>query len=239
MRIALPLVLIASTTPAFAADLAFELGLGAKAAPAYEGSDEYLTGPTGTGAVTGLNLLGLTVDRGDELGFGFGPSFRYLAERDADEYDRLEGIDDVDAALELGGRISYRWDNVEVWGAVRKGVTGHDGVVGDIGSDMIRTYGQNTEVRFGPRLAFADEEYMDTYFNVPAGASLAEYNGDGGLYKAGLEMTVRHDFNDAWAVEGSLGWTRLVGDAGDSPVVENEDAGTVSIMAIRKFDWSW
>ncbi|MEQ5869466.1 MipA/OmpV family protein [Sagittula sp. NFXS13] len=243
MRLPLCLTVAALTvaTPALAQDraLAFELGLGARVSPDYEGSEDYSTGPSVTGAVRSLNLLGLNIDRGDGLGFGFGPSFRYIGERTEDDHSRLAGIDDVDAAFEVGGRVSYRWEKVEVWGAVRKGVTGHDGVTGNIGSDFVHDYGQGTEVRVGPRLAFANDEYMDTYFNVPAGASLAEYSGDGGLYKAGLEMVVRHDYNDAWAVEGSLGWNRLVGDAGDSPIVEERDSGTVGIMLIRKFDWAF
>ena len=40
-------------------------------------------------------------------------------------------------------------------------------------------------------------------------------------------------------VEGALGWTRLVGDAGDSPVVQDRDSGTVSVKLIRTFDWRW
>lgn len=238
MRAALPLLLILAT-PAAAEQLAFELGAGVRTAPAYEGSSAYRTGPTATGAVSTFQMLGLNIDRGDGLGFGFGPSFRYLGERSADDYGRLTGIDDVDAAVELGGRISYRWESVEVWGAVRKGVTGHDGVVGDLGSDVVHAYGQGTEVRVGPRLSFANADYMDTYFGVPAGASLAAYDADGGLYKAGLEFTVRHDYNEVWAVEGSLAWNRLVGDAGDSPVVEDRDSGEISVMLIRKFDWAW
>jgi MipA family protein len=103
----------------------------------------------------------------------------------------------------------------------------------------VHDYGQGTEVRFGPRLSFANDEYMDTYFAVPTGATLPAYSADGGLYTAGLEFTVRHDFSEVWAVEGALGWTRLVGDAGDSPVVQDRDSGTVSVKLIRTFDWRW
>jgi outer membrane protein len=238
MRAALPLLLILAA-PAHAEELAFELGLGVQSAPAYEGSDDYTAGPTVAGAVSTFRLLGLNIDRGDGLGFGFGPSFRYLAAREAEDHGRLRGIDDVDASFELGGRVSYRWETVEVWGALRKGVVGHDGVTGDLGSDFIHEYGQGTEVRVGPRLSFANDEYVSTYFDVPAGARLPSFDGDGGLYKAGLEFTVRHDFNEAWAVEGSLAWNRLVGDVGDSPVVQDRDSGVLSVVAIRKFDWQW
>ncbi|WP_425101733.1 MipA/OmpV family protein [Tropicibacter sp. S64] len=239
MRLLFPAVLIVAAAPAHAQDraLAFELGLGARTAPAYEGSETYETGPSATGSVSTFRLLGLNIDKGDDLGFGFGPSFRYISERSASDHARLSGIDDVDAALEIGARVSYRWENAEVWGAVRKGVTGHEGIVADLAADAIWNVDTQTEFRVGPRLTFANDAYMDSYFDVPAGAFLAPYSADGGLYKAGIEMTVRHDFNDTWAVEGSLGWTRLTGDAGDSPIVENRDSGSLGVMLIRKFDW--
>lgn len=237
MRLALPLLLTISAAPALAQEraLAFDVGLGVQSYAAYEGSDEYVPAPALTGSVTTFKMFGLDIDRGDGLGFGFGPSFRALPERTAKDHARLAGIKDVDAAFELGGRVSYRWQNAEAWAAVRKGVTGHDGVVGDLGSDMIAERGA-TELRFGPRLSFADAEYVNTYFDVPVGAGLSAYDADGGLYKVGLEFGVRHDLSDVWAVQGSVGWTRLVGDAGDSPVVQSRDAGTVSVSLVRSFD---
>lgn len=233
--------LAAMSLPAHAQEraLAFELGLGAGYAPAYEGSDEYVGGPRLNGGLSTFKLLGLNVEAGDGLGFGFGPSFRYLGERESSEYSRLTGIKDVDAAFEIGGRMSYSWEQVEVFAAVRKGVTGHEGIVGDLGSDLIYAADSGTEVRFGPRMSFANDEYASTYFGVPAGATLAAYSAEGGLYSVGLAMSVRHDYSEAWAVEGALGWNRLVGDAGDSPVVQNRDSGSVSLTLIRKFDWKW
>lgn len=219
--------------------LRFELGLGVGTAPAYEGSEDYEAEPSIGGSVGRLDFWFLDIDRGDGLGFGIGPSFRYLAERDDADHDRLTGIDDVDAAFELGVQMSYRWEQAEVFGALRAGVTGHDGLVMDLGADGIFALSPKTEFRVGPRLRLADDTYADTYFDVPAGARLAAYDADGGLYSAGLQMSLRHDFNETWAVEGVLGWDRLTGSVGDSPVVETRDQGRVSLQVIRTFDWSW
>lgn len=219
--------------------LAFELGLGASVSPAYEGSDEYVTGPTGTAGLSLLRFGALNIEPGDGLGFGISPSFRYLGERDDDDHSRLTGIDDVDAAVELGAQVSYRWPGAEVFGALRMGVTGHDGVVLDLGSDSIFEVAPKTELRFGPRVTFADDAYADTYFDVPTGARLASYDAEGGIHSYGVEMSVRHDFNEAWAMKGTVGWSRLSGSIGDSPVVEDRDSGNLSVVLIRKFDWRW
>jgi len=227
--------------PAVAQDraLQFELGLGVNVAPAYEGADEYTTGPTGGAGLSGLNWGFLNIDKGDGLGVGFGPSFRYLAERNDKDHARLTGIDDVDAALELGGKISYRWQYAEVSGAVRMGVTGHEGLVMDLGADAVTMPAARTEFRVGPRLRFVDDAYADTYFSVPTGVSLAAYDAGSGLQSYGLEMSIRHDFNEDWAVKGTLGWNRLTGSIGDSPVVQERDAGSLSVLLYRKFDWRW
>ncbi len=245
MRLASCLTALATLSAAFpvatAADVAlrFELGAGIGTSPAYEGSDEYTVGPKVGGSISRLNYWFLNIDRGDGLGFGIGPSIRVLAERDDADYARLTGIDDVDAAFELGVRMSYRWEQAEIFGALRGGVTGHEGMVMDLGADGFLALGPQTELRVGPRLRFADDTYADTYFDVPTGARLAAYDADGGLYSAGLEMSLRHDFNESWGIEGTVGWSRLTGSIGDSPVVQTRDQGRVGVLLIRSFDWAW
>ncbi|ETA53912.1 MipA/OmpV family protein [Ponticoccus alexandrii] len=236
---ALTALVLALPLAAHAEQLTFEIGAGVGAAPAYEGSDEYKASPSLSGSVSRLDFLFFNIDRGDGLGFGFGPSFRVLSERTEDDYSRLAGIDDVDTALELGLKLSYRWQHAEIFGALRKGVTGHDGLVLDLGGDAILAAAPRTEVRVGPRLSFANDAYADTYFDVPTGAALAAYDADAGLYAYELEMSVRHDFNESWAVQGTVGWTHLTGSMADSPVVQERDSGRVSVQVIRTFDWRW
>lgn len=173
------------------------------------------------------------------MGFGIGPSFRYLGERTAKDHPRLTGIKDVDAAVELGAQVSYRLPSAEFFGAVRMGVTGHDGAVMDLGADAVLFPSARSELRFGPRVMLANEAYADTYFTVPTGATLAAYDASGGLHSYGLEMSLRHEFNDDWAVKGTVGWNRLAGSIGDSPVVESRDSGSVSVLLYRSFDWRW
>ncbi len=217
----------------------FELGLGVKAAPAYEGSDEYKAGPSLGGSLDALSIGSINIQPGDDLGFGIAPSFRYLSERTASDHKILTGINDVDAAFELGAKVSYRWQGTEVFAAMRRGVTGHDGIVLDLGADAILQPAERTTVRIGPRVSLANEAYMDTYFSVPGTATnLAPYDADGGVKSYGLEMTVRQDLSDTWAIEGSLGYDRLSGQAGDSPIAKagSRDQGTIGIMLIRKFN---
>ncbi len=217
----------------------FELGTGPRYAPIYEGASDYGVSPGLTGGLTALSLGSIRIDRGDAGGFSFGPSFRYVGAREAADAPVLAGIPDRDWALEVGGKASYEWDNAMVFGAVRKGFNGHRGIVGDLGADLIMRPSARTTVRFGPRLSVADQSYMDSYFSVPVTATaLPPYAASAGLKSTGLELSVRQQLSDRWAILGTLGHDRLRGDAAASPIVQagSRDQSSISLMMIREFN---
>ncbi|MCJ7871061.1 MipA/OmpV family protein [Phaeobacter sp. J2-8] len=199
--------------------IAFELGIGTKYSPDYEGADTYKAGPTIQGGLHSLSFGGVSAGGGETTGFRISPSFGFVSARDASEHDDLKGMDDVDWALELGIQAGYTWENAEVSAAIRKGINGHDGIVGDLKANAILRPDALTTLRFGPRVTFGDDNYADTYFSVPASASnLSPYSADGGVKSYGLELIARRELTDTWAIEGKLGWHRLTNDFADSPV---------------------
>jgi outer membrane protein len=210
-------------------DIELEVGAGAALRPAYEGARDYRFSPTGFFSLHYLWLPGLgEVKSGRPTeGFSFGPSFRYVRERDSSEYAALRGLDDVDAAFELGGRFAYTFGMFRPWVAVRYGLGGHNGIVGEAGLDMILRPTPVTELTFGPRTSFANREYMQTYLGVTplesATSGLAPYAPGGGFKGVGAEATGRYQFTPQWAVIGSVTYERLIGDAADSPIVQAGD----------------
>ena len=171
-------------------------------------------------------------------GVFFGPSFRYLSERKAADAPELAGIPDIDWALELGLKAGMEWEHAQVFGAVRKGLNGHGGWTGEIGADAILRLSNDVTVKFGPRVAFADDTYMDTYFTVPASATvLTPHTARGGMKSAGLALSVRYDISNVWSVEGSAEYTRLKGDAAASPIVQvgSADQMAIKLLFIRRF----
>lgn len=234
------LSLAASAAEAQDTHISFSFGAGPKYAPVYEGSDEYGVGPTITGGLNSLSLGGMSVGGGDGLGFSVAPSFGFVGARDASEYSELKGFDDIDWALEVGVKIGYTWEYAEVSAAVRRGFNGHEGVVGDLAANAIVRPDDRTTFRFGPRITFANDEYADTYFSVPASAAkLGRYNADGGMKSYGLEAIVHRELSDTWAIEGKLGWARLTDDFADSPITSagSADQGSISVTLIRQFNW--
>jgi outer membrane protein len=115
---------------------------------------------------------------------------------------------------------------------LRRGFGGHEGLVGETGIDVVAPLRPDLTLSAGPRLTFAGEDYMDTYFGVtPAQAArsgLPAYQADAGLKSVGVEGKLRYEFATDWAVTAKGGYFRLVGDAADSPIVELGDRNQFS-----------
>jgi outer membrane protein len=206
----------------------FTLRGGVAASPEYFGSDEYAAGPD-----LGFRFNYLSLGNGrsfgnpdpwaDSMGLTFGGSFRFIGERNVDDFDELAGLDDIDAAVELGGSIRYGTEYFAAFGDVRRGFGGHEGWVGEIGADAILNPTDRLRLTLGPRVLFGDDTYSDTYFGItPAEAStgLPAYDPDGGMVSAGIEFGARYQLNDRWGLEGAITWDKFTDDAADSPIVE-------------------
>jgi outer membrane scaffolding protein for murein synthesis (MipA/OmpV family) len=240
LALALSAALAAMAAPAVAQDgpgisaasgpgIGVTFGLGASIKPDYFGSDDYGIGPSANARIDYIRLPGgFEIGTGRAAGFveGFGlrGSARYLGKRDDDDNSELDGMDDVDATLELGLGLGYDTANWRAYGVARYGFFGHEAFVGQIGADAIYRPTEQLIVNIGPRFDFGTGKFMETYFGVTAeeaqDSQFAEYDASGGLYSVGIELRARYQFTDAWGVEGTARYGRLVNDAYDSPIVE-------------------
>jgi outer membrane protein len=211
-------------------DLELEVGMGAAYSPAYEGASDYKFTPWPIVTLHYLWLPGLGEVKSDVRrdGFSFGPSFRYVRERESADYAALRGLNDVDAAYEIGGKFAYTFGMFRAHAALRRGFGGHEGFVGEAGLDATFNPTPVTEVSFGPRMSYASADYMRTYLGVTPAESLTSglvaYDPGGGIKGVGAEVNARYMFTPQWSLLGTLQYERLVGDAADSPIAQ---AGSV------------
>lgn len=231
-------------------DVLVDLGGGAIMLPKFEGSRRYEVSPWPFGQAR-LLVNPFTGERNsadwfDDRGFGFTPAFRYVPDRKGGADLGLPGLGDVKTAVELGGRVSYRFPNVEVFVEGRQGVGGHQGFLADLGVDILMRPTARTEVTFGPRVSFATTDYMRTYFGVSAEQSaatgLAAYNIKGGLRSAGLYATGAYWLTDRWALRSVASWNRLLGDISDSPIMKTAgdvNQFTLSLGLSYRFGYTW
>jgi outer membrane protein len=220
----------------------FELGGGGAFGPRYEGSSDYLASPFPTFRLKRLTFTnGFEIGGGDGTGLSFYPSFEFRGARKAADTPALTGITDVDAAVELGLGVSYTTQNIRVFTDLRGGVTGHSGLVGEIGADAILRPSDMLTVSAGPRASFAGNNYADTYFSVSAAEAIASglpaFDAGPGFKSVGVEAALRYDFASNWAVESSASYDRLVGSAANSPItgVGSKDQFGFKLGLVRKF----
>lgn len=220
----------AAVVPVRAYDIVMEVGLGGAFKAAYEGAKDYELSPTGfvTLHQLWLPVFGSIKDgRRTTEGWSFGPSFRYLSSRDTADHSELRGLNDVDASFEVGGKVAYTFGWLRPFLAIRHGFGGHDGIVGEAALDALFYPTPMTELTIGPRVSFANASYMSTYFDVTPRESvrsgLPVYSAGGGFKGFGAEITGKYRFTEQWAVVSSLAYEKLIGDAAESPIVQNGD----------------
>jgi outer membrane scaffolding protein for murein synthesis (MipA/OmpV family) len=73
---------------------------------------------------------------------------------------------------------------------------------------------------------WADEDYMESYFGInavdSANSGLSTFDADEGFKDVGLNVTATYQPWQHWGVMGLLSYKRLLGDAEDSPVVDEQ-----------------
>ncbi|KQT84011.1 MipA/OmpV family protein [Aurantimonas sp. Leaf443] len=208
-------------------DIVIELGISGIMVPSYEGSDDVDFGVSPIIDLEYLNIPGIGAFGGkDGRGFSIGPSFGYTGERDEDD---LVGLNDVDATYEIGLKASYEWDYAEIYGAGRYAFGGAEGVIGEVGGNLIARPTEAWELKAGPLATFASSGYMDEYFSVSAaeaarsGGKFDAYEADGGFKSVGVAASAKYEVFTDWFLRADASYERLVSDAKDSPVV---DAGS-------------
>lgn len=214
-------------------DIDIEIGAAAGFTPSYEGARSLrATGfPLITMHFIRLPFLGEFGGKPDQ-GWSFSPSFRIVSERNQNDDRRLRGLGNIRAAFEFGGKVAYRWQDIRVFALARKGFGGHTGWTGEIGADYIAKFSDRWKLEFGPRAEFASASYMNKYFGVTAAQSLASgygiYSAGGGVKGAGVNSKLIYKLNDKWSLVGQAKYIRLVGDAGNAPLVR---AGTPNMFS--------
>ncbi|MBR2658271.1 MipA/OmpV family protein [Yoonia sp.] len=224
-------------------ELGVTVGLGVQSAPSYFGSDSNSLGPTGSFALDQLDFNGLTLGSGAGTGFSFGGSLRYISPRKASDHSELQGLTDIDAALELGGGLRYEAPTFDAFANLRNGFGGHDSVVADFGLDFIQPLGTQWELRAGPRALWGSEGYNQTYFGVTEAesdaSSFEQYDAGAGLVRAGLAASLSYQVTPDWGVVGRIRYEELQGDAADSPIVQSKDQVTAGIIITRRVSFSF
>jgi outer membrane protein len=172
------------------------------------------------------------------------PSLNIIGERKPSYDNSLKGTKDIDWAFEAGIGGGFRYDWFRAYATIRQGFNGYSGQTGELGADVIVPMGERFEVSFGPRASWGSDGYMSTYFGVTEKEAsrgiLTAYKADAGFKTVGAAAQINYWVDNRTRLQLKGSWNRLIGEAGDSPIVKYGDANQwmVGVGISRKFSFN-
>ena len=226
------LALTLSASPVLAGN--YLAGLGAGAAPDYEGSEDYdavpvlmFSGHYDSGRYFKLMGTNFKLNLLANEKFGLGPALNYRQGREDVDNDEVDDLDDVDPAWEAGLFGAFQIDNFSFGLEWLHDISDeHDGSTYQVTAGYNWKINDEWQVVPGIFTTYADEDYMETYFEIDEdniGKSTIDfYDADAGFKDVGGQVFVHYTPWDHWGIASVLSVSTLVGDAEDSPVVDDE-----------------
>jgi len=236
--------------PAFAgsAGLAIEIpdienafGIAVGFVPDYSGSDETIVGiaPTGifhwgeTDRYIKLVATELTVNAIDSKKWNFGPLVNYRFGRSNVEDSTVKLMDDVEDTVEAGVFLSWSKIHEEdprlrlnISGQIQADVGGeHEGMTATLSARYWRPVSKPLTLSIGVSTTYADDNYTDTYYGVNAKNStqsgLSIFSPSGGAHDVRVSPMAIFSLSQNWHVGAGVLYSRLLGDAADTPIVKD------------------
>jgi outer membrane scaffolding protein for murein synthesis (MipA/OmpV family) len=176
---------------------------------------------------------GLGPQKGARLSFG--PAFRFRNDRnDRISDDVVARAGKLDAALEVGGNVALAWrgvlkpvDQLTVGVQARWDVLdAHGGMLIEPQIGYRAPLGRSFSIQVQASAEFVDDNFADYYFTVNPAQALAtglpRFRAGGGLNRIGSVAILSYDLdrnplNGGWSVTTITGYSRLIGDAADTP----------------------
>ena len=249
-----------STTPAKPAaaeqpaksDWQFTLGAMIGVAPKYEGGEKLVFGGLPILEVEWKERLFLSTTRGiggyivstDNLrvsaALGYAPG---RDEKDGKPksggVNRLRGLGDIDASAVASLGAEYEFSVFTASLTANRYIGGSDGFT--VKAGLGAAYPVTDKLRLGAELSstWADSAYMGDYFGIDAAQSRRSgrkaYKAEAGLKDIGVTLSASYRFNNSTTLMMSGGLSRLLGDAGSSPVVAEKNQPSAMLGLSYRF----
>jgi outer membrane scaffolding protein for murein synthesis (MipA/OmpV family) len=230
------------------------LGLGPEISPDYEGSNGYGTSIKPLISLRYRDLIQIDNNNiqvnlfgGDRLfpsdRFRAGPILKLDFGRDESDSEDLAGLGNVGTSIELGLFASYTVDRLRARIRVQQDMaSGHNGAKLILDLRKIIRQSDKLIITGSINATWADNDYMDAYFSITEvqsqNSGLPVFDAGWGLSDIRFALTGNYTISARWAVITTAGYTRLFGDAADSPVVELRGAAdqfVAGVFAVYSF----
>lgn len=228
----------------------WQVGAGVIMVPKFEGSNSYkavvlpfaapvgLAQNSGFVQVRGLEDVRLRFFRAE--GFEAGLVTGYRIGRDSSDSAKLAGFNDIDGGLVLGGYVGYRMGGLLLSASYHQQATGDDtgGYVKLLAEHSSRL-SQRVTLTASLSTSIASKDYMQSYFGVTPAQSglLPVYSPSAGFKDVTGGLTAAIELDPRWTLHLVGRYTRLVGDAADSPIIDTPNQFVAGAGLSYKFDF--
>ncbi len=216
----------------------FTVGAGVGTMPDYEGGDDYEAVPIPIlraqkghrfGELLGLHITSNILS---SKHWRLGPSYNFREGYSSVENDRVDALTDRGSSHELGLKGGYEFvlkDDrtldlaVEFLADVS---SGHDGMLVTPSVEFGLPINKEWSLGLGADVTYASGDYMSHFFSInqreSLNSGLDEYNADGDFKDASGHVKVGYRLTKKWNIIAYGEYKRMLGDAEDSPVVDDE-----------------
>lgn len=236
------------------AEWSFSLGAGVMYAPDYEGSNDYKATPLPIVELSWRDRVRLTTKGGPGLfatpyvadGFRVDLGVRYNFGRDESDNTALKGLGDLNGGAVGVVKVGYEVGPMGVGLEIARDLGGdRDGLTATARAEYAaKLFSGRARVTVTPHVTWADDAYMSNSFGVTTAQAArsarhyARYDAGAGLKDAGIAVGAGYIFSKSISAMSRVGYSRLLGDAADSPLVDRDgDANQFSALLGVTYRW--
>ena len=198
----------------------------------------FLGGIPGGGAGGGL---GAYLYESDSWSLGAAVTGEFDEIREESDDARLQGLGDIDGTIRAGFFASYEITSwLELRANALSDVGGKDqGVIASL--DLEATYQPRPRLRLSAGVGgtWGSDEFAQTLYGVDAQQALrsgfAQYDAGSSASVVRVSLGAQYALTEKWSVGSRITAARLLGDAADSPIVEDENQNTYALFMMYRF----
>ena len=162
-----------------------------------------------------------------EIGFAIGYDF---GREETDAQKELDGLGDVKGSAEAVMFVETEIGPTELEFELAKGLgsKGHNGIHGEFEAGLDGMVTRNIFLSAGAFLTYGNSKYLQSYYGITAEQASnsstysATYKPGSGLESYGVGFDAQYMLNKNWSLFGMTEYTRLAGDAKDSPIAKDD-----------------
>jgi outer membrane scaffolding protein for murein synthesis (MipA/OmpV family) len=223
----------------------FEIGALGGLRPDYEGSNDYSVMALPLLSVSWRDTLSLSVRDGLQGRFRLTDQLRltggvgYWFGREQDDNDALKGLGDLSANAIGNLGLDYTWRPLTLGIRLARDIGGdRDGTTATLRGSYALPTGDRWSVRLSLSATWADDNYMDAMFGIsPEQARRSQrhyraFDAAGGVKDVRFGTEVSYRLTSSVSLVGQVSAARLLGDAADSPLVDQEGSANQFTMGL-------